>query len=108
MACGCSVVGSRVGGTPELIGNEERGLTFESGNAHDLAAKLARLIQSDALRHDLGTRAAEFAAKKLSIEIAARRMAEIYDGVLRRKAVPWAGDFKSTADSNRGTDGHRL
>ena len=29
MACGCAVVGSRVGGTPELTGsNEERGLLF--------------------------------------------------------------------------------
>ena len=33
MACGCTVIGSRVGGTPELIGTDEsRGLMFESGN----------------------------------------------------------------------------
>src|SRR6185312_10530777 len=31
MACGCAVVGSRVGGTPELTGSsEERGLLFPS------------------------------------------------------------------------------
>jgi len=31
MACGCCAVGSRVGGTPELVGNDERGLLFRSG-----------------------------------------------------------------------------
>jgi glycosyltransferase involved in cell wall biosynthesis len=40
MACGCSVIGSLVGGIPELIVNEENGLLFEPGNAGELAAKL--------------------------------------------------------------------
>jgi glycosyltransferase involved in cell wall biosynthesis len=87
MACGCSVIGSRVGGTPELIGNDERGLLFRPGDAGDLAAKLTTLIENESLRHELGTRAAEFARRKLSIEIAAERMAEIYELMLSRKAV---------------------
>jgi L-malate glycosyltransferase len=84
MACGCSVVGSRVGGTPELIGNEERGLLFQPSNAGDLAAKLAALIDNQQLRLELGRRAAEFAKSKLSMETAARRMAEIYENMLTR------------------------
>jgi len=87
MACGCGVVGSRVGGTPELIGNNERGLLFQPADANDLAAKLTMLIENEALRREFGTRAAEFARRKLSIEIAAGRMAEIYELVLRRKAI---------------------
>jgi len=87
MACGCGVVGSRVGGTPELIGNDERGLLFRPGDAADLAAKLTTLIENESLRRELGTRAAEFARRKLSIEIAAERMAEIYELMLSRKAV---------------------
>jgi glycosyltransferase involved in cell wall biosynthesis len=86
MACGCGVVGSRVGGTPELIGNDERGLLFQPGDANDLAAKLATLIENESLRREFGAHAAEFARSKLSIEIAARRMAEIYEILLRRKA----------------------
>jgi glycosyltransferase involved in cell wall biosynthesis len=88
MACGCGVVGSRVGGTPELIGNDERGLLFDSGDAADLAEKLTTLIENESLRREFGTRAAEFARKNLSIEIAAARMGEIYEGALRRKGVP--------------------
>jgi glycosyltransferase involved in cell wall biosynthesis len=86
MACGCGVVGSRVGGTPELIGNDERGLLFQPGDSNDLAAKLAMLIENESLRREFGAHAAEFARSKLSIEIAARRMAEIYEILLRRKA----------------------
>jgi glycosyltransferase involved in cell wall biosynthesis len=85
MACGCAVVGSRVGGTPELIGNDERGLLFQPGDAGDLASKLTSLIVDEPLRRELGTRAAEFARENLSIEIAARRMADIYERVLQQK-----------------------
>jgi glycosyltransferase involved in cell wall biosynthesis len=87
MACGCSVVGSKVGGTPELIGNSERGLLFRPGDAVDLTAKLTTLIENERLRREFGSRAAEFATRKLSIEVAAGRMAEIYEHVLRRKAA---------------------
>jgi len=87
MACGRVVVGSRVGGTPELIGDDERGFLFQPGDAADLAEKLAMLIGNEPLRNAFGTRGAEFARKKLSIEVAAGRMAEIYELVLRRKAL---------------------
>ena len=87
MACGCSVVASRVGGTPELTGENERGLLFQPGDAGDLAAKLTTLIENESLRREFGARAAEFARKTLSIEIASERMAEIYETMLRRKTT---------------------
>ena len=87
MACGCAVVGSRVGGTPELIGsNNERGLLFESRDVADLAGKLSKLITDRDLRRNLGTRAARFVRENLTIEIAAERTAAIYEKVLQRKA----------------------
>jgi glycosyltransferase involved in cell wall biosynthesis len=86
MACGRAVVGSRVGGTPELLGDDERGRLFQPGKAADLAEKLATLIANEPLRNAFGARAAEFARKKLSIEIAARRMADIYELILSRKS----------------------
>jgi glycosyltransferase involved in cell wall biosynthesis len=89
MACGCCVVGSRVGGTPELIGaNEERGLLFKSGDPNDLAAKLSRVIEDVNLRRSLSKAASCFAHDNLSIENAAARTALIYDKVLRRKTRP--------------------
>jgi glycosyltransferase involved in cell wall biosynthesis len=87
MASGCSTVGSDVGGTPELIGDNERGLLFRGADPADLARKLELLIQDSKLRSELAGRAARYAAEKLSIEIAALRMAEIYERLLRRKGA---------------------
>jgi glycosyltransferase involved in cell wall biosynthesis len=78
MACGCCVVGTEVGGTPELIGRNERGLLCRPEDPDDLAAQLAALIQDEPLRRRLGAEAARYARQNLSIEAAARRMAEIY------------------------------
>jgi glycosyltransferase involved in cell wall biosynthesis len=83
MACGCAVVGSRVGGTPELIGEDERGLLFPSGDAGELARKISTLIRDQELRLKLAARAAHF-ARELSIEVAARRTAAIYERLLCR------------------------
>ena len=86
MACGCAVVGSRVGGTPELTGsNEERGLLFESNNVEDLVRQLTRLITNDGFRHELGNKAAQFAKESLSIEIAAERTGAMYERWLAKK-----------------------
>jgi L-malate glycosyltransferase len=88
MACGCSVVGSRVGGTPELIGStEERGLLFKSGDSTDLALKLSKLIADKDLRRRLATLATSFVRENLTMEIAAERTAAIYEKLLRRKTA---------------------
>jgi glycosyltransferase involved in cell wall biosynthesis len=87
MACGCAVVGSRVGGTPELIGNDERGLLFASRDAGDLAQKLTKLIESESLRLELANNAARFARDNLTIEIAARRTADMYERLLARNST---------------------
>lgn len=86
MACGCAVVGSRVGGTPELTGpNEERGLLFTSGSEEELAAQLGRLISNSEFRHELGDKAARYAKESLSIEIAAARTGAMYERLLQKK-----------------------
>jgi glycosyltransferase involved in cell wall biosynthesis len=91
MTSGCAVVGSRVGGTPELLGDCERGLLFRSGDPDDLAAKLATLIRDASLRREFGRRAAEHAARTWSIGAAAARMSEIYMTVLAGKRLKRAG-----------------
>jgi glycosyltransferase involved in cell wall biosynthesis len=86
MACGCSVVGSRVGGTPELIGsNDERGFLFNSGDVADLAGKLSKLITDKDLRRNFANLAARYVRENLTIEIAAERTAAIYEKLLQRK-----------------------
>jgi L-malate glycosyltransferase len=85
MACGCCVIGSRVGGTPELIEDEVRGLLFTPGDANELADKLLRLVQDAETRRRFGAAASKFATENLNIQIAATRTMEIYTRILTRK-----------------------
>jgi glycosyltransferase involved in cell wall biosynthesis len=84
MACGCCVVGSNVGGTPELIEDGQRGVLFESGNVEQLATKLSALIADPETRRRLGHHAAEFARTKLNMDVAVQTMTDIYERTLRR------------------------
>ena len=87
MACGCCVVGSQVGGTPELIEDGQRGLLFEPGNISDLTEKLAALITNVQMRRQLAKCAAQFAANRLNIQIAVERISEIYEKRLSQKGA---------------------
>jgi glycosyltransferase involved in cell wall biosynthesis len=84
MACGCAAVGSRVGGTPELISHGVTGLLFESGDVDGLATQLSLLIQDESLRRGLGVEAARFSHENLSIDRAVRRTEELYSMLLER------------------------
>lgn len=50
MASGCAVLGSNIGGTPELIEDGKNGLLFQCGSAEDLAAKLRIVVENAELR----------------------------------------------------------
>ncbi len=85
MACGCCPVASRVGGTPELIAHNERGLLFESGCVQELAWSLRNLILDSARRQEMAFAASRFVHENLTIDIAAARLASIYLTLLRQK-----------------------
>ena len=82
MACGCAPIGSRVGGVPELIADGKSGLLFESGNAADLADKLAQLIQNEELRAALGRQAANRAQTEFSVKFNIARAECLYESLL--------------------------
>jgi len=50
MAAGLAVIGSRTGGTDELLQDGENGLIFEAGDSLGLANQIARLLEDDELR----------------------------------------------------------
>jgi L-malate glycosyltransferase len=93
MACGCAVIGSRVGGTPELIGDDERGLLFTSDRVDELAAKLSRMMACDVLRQTLAAKAADHARTVLSLQNNVDRATQIYERVLRRKQILNSSDL---------------
>jgi L-malate glycosyltransferase len=87
MACGCCVIGSRVGGTPEIVRDEFNGLLFESGNAEDLLEKLKRTVCDESLRERLGKNAHEFVTESFDVKRSVKAMEQIYLRHLGHEAV---------------------
>ena len=87
MACGCCPVGSRVGGTPELIRHGERGFLFEPGNLAELTEMLSILAADPLRRRAMADAAARFSATELNIQVASARLASIYKSLLAGHAI---------------------
>jgi glycosyltransferase involved in cell wall biosynthesis len=82
MACGCCVAASRVGGNPELVVHGENGMLFEPSDAAGLAEVLRLLVNDPVIRRRLAANAAGLMRNRFSLNVAARRMGEIYTEIL--------------------------
>jgi glycosyltransferase involved in cell wall biosynthesis len=78
MACGKPVVGSRIGGIPELVLDGETGLLFEPGNAEQLRACLNRLMGNESLRRAMGVAGRQRVESKFSLDEHNRQLMRIY------------------------------
>ena len=81
MLCGCAVVGSNAGGTPELLA-DGRGYLFEPGDAASLAGELARVAGDSDERAARTARALEFARERFSVGAYVDQVEEIYQSVV--------------------------
>jgi glycosyltransferase involved in cell wall biosynthesis len=88
MAAGLPVVGSRVGGIPELVIDGETGLLVEPGNPDQLAAALARLLAEPELRRQLGDAGRERARTRFALDPFRRAHVELYSRELARRRLP--------------------
>jgi glycosyltransferase involved in cell wall biosynthesis len=78
-ALGKPVIGARIGGIPELIREDETGLTFTSGNESSLTAALHGMAQrSDAQIHEMGRRARSWVEERFTAEQYRERILETY------------------------------
>ena len=82
MACGCCVVASRVGGTPEAVEDEVGGLLFEPGDVAGLAAQLERVVRDPGLRRRLARAGMRRVHERFPLAAAVRRIEEVYASVL--------------------------
>ena len=85
MASGCAVIGSNLGGTPELIHDGKTGLLFRPGDSQDLAEKLRCLVEHDDFRRQLGREAASFTHSTFPINRTVTRMADLYQSLLESR-----------------------
>ncbi len=72
------VVATSVGGIPQLIANEYNGLLIGAGDVAGLAAALARLMDDEALRQQLGAGARRTVETGFTLESALAQLDQIY------------------------------
>ena len=84
MAAGRPVVGTRVGGTPELVLDGVTGLLVERGDPEGLAQALERMLGDAALRTRLGEAARRHVAAGFSAEASVDRLLALYGEVSAR------------------------
>lgn len=85
MAYGKPVVGSRMGGIPELVAEGKTGLLFNPGNVSELQEKLDTLMAVPDLRGLMGKQARVRAAQEFSQEKHNAGLLVIYDSVTGKK-----------------------
>ena len=85
MACGCCVIGSAVGGIPELVTHMQDGLIFDPQKEDQLVEMLRLAINDAALRERLRRNAVETAQQRFSMEIAIARVESNYEELLDKR-----------------------
>ena len=85
-ACGKAVVGTSIGGIPEVIQQGETGLLTAPRDPVQLASSLSRLISDSSLRQSLGSRALEFATRQHGQDLMCERLEAIYQKYLRPRS----------------------
>jgi glycosyltransferase involved in cell wall biosynthesis len=78
-ALGKPVIGSRIGGIPELIKDEETGLCFEPGNSDELHSKIEYLLNNPEKIIRMGRNARAYVEKDLNDERHYQKLMEIYN-----------------------------
>jgi glycosyltransferase involved in cell wall biosynthesis len=78
-ACGKPVIGSKIGGTPELIQNNYNGFLFKLGNGEDCMEKINKLWNNHLLCRKIGRNAKEYLEKNFGPEEHYDKLMEIYN-----------------------------
>jgi glycosyltransferase involved in cell wall biosynthesis len=84
LTLGKPVVGSKIGGIPELVIDGENGFTYEYNNIQELANKLQILFKDNELVKSMGDKAKNNAKKLYSKNTYYDKIIKIYEQVLKR------------------------
>jgi glycosyltransferase involved in cell wall biosynthesis len=85
LACGLPVVGSKVGGIPEIVRDAETGVLFERGNAEALAQAIQSILPKGEHLRRMSMNCRSAALKEYTLEIQARRYLDLYDTLTKEK-----------------------
>ena len=85
-ACQRPVVAFRIGGLPEMIGENERGLLVEPFDTAGMAHELVTLLTNPKLRSNLGVKATKWVTKISAMETYLTAIRTVYEAVHRSRA----------------------
>ncbi|MCZ7557102.1 MAG: glycosyltransferase family 4 protein [Bacteroidia bacterium] len=83
MASGVPVVGSKVGGIPELINDGVDGLLFQRSNVQELAGKILYLLSNRDVSRSIGNKARERMLQTCKLEIISRKTQKHYLDIIQ-------------------------
>lgn len=83
MAAGLPVVGSKVGGIPDIIQDGKTGMLSKQKDPESIAAKIITLLSDEVLRKRIRENGMRLIEKKFSWERIAKEFMDVYHGVLR-------------------------
>jgi glycosyltransferase involved in cell wall biosynthesis len=92
MAMARPVVGTTVGGIPEVIVDEETGLLVPPKDPQALAQAMVRLLKDPDFRRELGLRGRQLVVEKFSMEQMAAEIEAVYEVLSRRREGEGRGD----------------
>jgi len=86
MALGKTVIGTNVGGIPEVIDDGINGFLVEPGNSQQLAEKTQELLLNEKLRNQMGQNGMRKVQEKFSIQQMVGAIEQVYVTVINRKS----------------------
>lgn len=87
MACGCPIVATSSGATPEIVTDGVHGILVQPRRKEAIASAVAKLIEDAALRARLGHQARERAVKHFGLERMVQQTESLYQKLLRHSAT---------------------
>ncbi|MEJ2663318.1 MAG: glycosyltransferase family 4 protein [Spirochaetia bacterium] len=82
-ALGKPVIGSRIGGIPELVRDDQTGLTFAPGQSRDLKEKIMYLVNNPRLIERMGRNARQYIKEELTPEKHYTGLMQVYYEAIR-------------------------
>jgi len=84
MACGKPIIGTKVGGIPEIVTNKENGLLVAPANPQSLAQAIIALLKDRDKCRDFGLNGRRLALDKFDWKIIAQRTVEVYTSSIKK------------------------
>ena len=85
MACGKTVIASKIGGIPQTLNNGNAGVLFSPGNELDLFEKIDTLYNNEIKRIGIGKKARKYVNDNFSINVLQPKYLGYYQSLIEKR-----------------------